>query len=96
LNHQKLSYKNCRTVTPNFGGIFDIDVKQSEIDALQQKTTEPNFWTDNIAAQKVMHEINSRKSWVDSWISVKRMLDDAQTLIELSEESQDESLQNDI
>jgi len=96
LNHLKQSYKNCKTDTPNFGGIFDIDVKQSEIDALQQKTTEPNFWTDNIAAQKVMHEINSRKSWVDSWISVKRMLDDAQTLIELSEESQDESLQNDI
>ncbi len=96
MNHQKVSYKNCRIVTPNFGGIFDITVKQSEIDVLQQKTTEPNFWNDNVAAQKVMQEINSRKSWVDSWLSVKRMLEDAQTMIELSEESQDESLQNDI
>ncbi len=96
MNHQKVSYKNCRIVTPNFGGIFDITVKQSEIDVLQQKTTEPNFWNDNVAAQKVMQEINSRKLWVDSWLSVKRMLDDAQTLIELSEESQDESLQSDI
>ncbi len=91
-----MSYKNCRIVTPNFGGIFDIEVKQSEIDALQQKTTDSNFWNDNVAAQKVMQEINSRTLWVDSWLSVKRMLDDAQTLIELSEESQDESLQNDI
>ncbi len=34
--------------------------------------------------------------WVDSWAGVQRLVDDAQTLIELAEESGDESLQKDI
>jgi len=41
-------------------------------------------------------EINQRKVWVDSWAGVQRLVDDAQTLIELAEESGDESLQKDI
>lgn len=43
-----------------------------------------------------MKEINQRKVWVDSWAGVQRLVDDAQTLIELAEESGDESLQKDI
>lgn len=87
---------NSRSVSRKSGGFFDIDVKQSEIDALQQKTSEPNFWNDNVAAQKVMQEINTRKSWVDAWQNGARLVEDARAFIELAEESQDQSLQSDI
>ena len=90
------NYKNFRNVSRNSGGFFDIDIKQSEIDSLQQKTSEPNFWNDNVAAQKVMQEINSRKTWVDAWSAGKRLIEDARAFIELAEESQDQSLQSDI
>ncbi len=80
----------------NSGGFFDIDIKQSEIDSLQQKTSEPNFWNDNVAAQKVMQEITSRKSWVEAWNSARRIIEDTEALIELSEESKDASMQKDI
>lgn len=43
-----------------------------------------------------MQEINSRKSWVDAWLSCKRLADDAAAFIELAEESSDQSLQSDI
>ncbi|MDD8018349.1 MAG: peptide chain release factor 2 [Bacteroidota bacterium] len=77
-------------------GYLDIDIKQDEINTLQNKTSDPNFWNDNIAAQKVLQEINQRKMWVDAWVSVQRLIDDAHTLIELAEESADASLQKDI
>lgn len=78
------------------GGSFDIEIKQSEIDALQQRTSEPGFWNDNVAAQKVMQEINTRKSWVDAWNTCDRTINDAIAFIELAEEAKDDSLQSDI
>ncbi|KAB2923672.1 MAG: peptide chain release factor 2 [Bacteroidetes bacterium] len=71
-------------------------MKLSEIDAFQQKTSEPGFWNDNVAAQKVMQEINSRKTWVDAWTALKKQTEEADTLIQLAEEAGEESFLTDI
>jgi peptide chain release factor 2 len=39
-----------------------------------------------------MQQISQRKQWVDAWNALRRKLDDARTLIELAEESKDETL----
>jgi peptide chain release factor 2 len=96
LRAKKYNLKNSLTRIINSGGFFDIDIKQSEIDSLQQKISEPNFWNDNIAAQKVMQEINSRKTWVDAWTSIQKSIEELETLIHLAEESNDESFQSEI
>lgn len=59
---------------------------------LQKRSEAADFWNDNLAAQKVMQEISARKEWIDAWKLVKRGLDDATSLVDLAEESQDESL----
>ena len=74
------------------GGIFDLDTKEKEIADLEAKAHAPNFWNDNITAQKVMQQITKRKSWVEAWTSIQRKLQDGQALLELAEESSDESL----
>jgi len=74
------------------GGIFDLDTKEKEIADLEAKAHAPNFWNDNITAQKVMQQITKRKSWVEAWASIQRKLQDGQALLELAEESSDESL----
>jgi peptide chain release factor 2 len=74
-----------------FEAIFDLASKEKEIADLQEKTTAPDFWNDNIRAQKLMQEISRRKEWVDAWQRLKRQLDDAETLVELAEEAGDES-----
>jgi peptide chain release factor 2 len=43
-----------------------------------------------------MQEINSRKSWVDSWMAIRRSADDLSGLIELAEESNDASFLSEI
>lgn len=58
---------------------------------LQRRTEAADFWTDNLAAQKVMQEISARKEWIDAWNGIAKRLADTASLIELAEESQDPS-----
>ena len=71
-------------------------MKQNEIEILQDKTSQPNFWNDNVAAQKVLQEINQRKVWVDAWNDIRKAIDDVHALIELGEESGDTSFQSEL
>lgn len=80
----------------NSGGSFDIDTKKKEIAQYEERTHQAGFWDDNIAAQQVMQQISARKEWVDFWDKVDRRASDYETLIELAEESQDESLAADL
>jgi peptide chain release factor 2 len=80
----------------NCGGFFDLDSKEKEVAELQKKTEAPEFWNDNVAAQKVMQHLSSRKEWVDAWHGLRRILGDAGSLVELAEESQDDSFGGDI
>jgi peptide chain release factor 2 len=74
------------------GGIFEIDKKTSEIATLEQDAHRPDFWNDNMEAQKVMQQINLRKVWVDLWSAVAAAASDLETLVEMAEEAQDESM----
>ena len=78
------------------GGIFDLDTKEKEIADLEARTHAPDFWNDNVAAQKIMQQINQRKMWVEGWKTIHRKLQDAQTLRELAAESSDESFVGEI
>lgn len=78
------------------GGIFDLDTKEKEIADLEARAHAPDFWNDNVAAQKIMQQINQRKMWVEGWKTIHRKLQDAQTLRELAAESSDESFVGEI
>lgn len=81
---------------PPFEVFFDVDVKEQEVAALQGRTGAPDFWNDNIAAQKVMQQISDRKEWIDAWGRLQRMVNDTGSLLELAEESNDESFAAEI
>jgi len=92
LKHKQIasSSSNFRSIIS--GGTFDIDRKETEVADLQKRSEAPDFWTDNLAAQKVMQEIAGRKEWIDAWNVLQRRLQDTVSLVELAEESQDASL----
>ncbi|MBW7887288.1 MAG: peptide chain release factor 2 [Bacteroidetes bacterium] len=94
--NQKNNYNHFKSAFHNCGGFFDIDGKETQLAELQKKTSDANFWNDNIAAQKIMQEINSRKSWVDSWNTIQAKINDSTALIEIAEEAKDESFEKEI
>lgn len=71
---------------------LDIERKQTELADLEARTASADFWNDNLAAQKVIQEVNARKEWVDSYLKLVRIAADTATLIDLAEESKEESV----
>jgi len=78
------------------GGIFDLDTKEKEVADLEARTHVPEFWNDNVSAQKIMQQLSERKLWVDGWKSLHRKVQDAQTLLELATESNDSSFADEL
>ncbi len=71
-------------------------MKTTELEQLQAKTHEAGFWNDNIAAQKVMQEINSRKGWIDAWGTLNTLAEDTGMLLELAEEGNENNVADEI
>ncbi len=63
---------------------------------MEVKAHASDFWNDNVAAQKVMHQISRKKEWVSAWNGIRQKIEDAQTLVDLAEESSDETLVGEI
>jgi peptide chain release factor 2 len=87
------TFENASTI---FGGFFDIDRKKQEIAEYEARTHQPDFWNDNIQAQKIMQQITLRKDWVELWDQVDKKTDDFLALIELAEEGSEESLRTEL
>jgi len=79
------------SVLARSGGIFDVDGKEQKLAELQKQTEGADFWSDNVAAQKVMQQISAAKEWVEAWNGLRRTLDDAGSLVVLAEDSDGES-----
>lgn len=81
---------------PNFGGIFDLARMTSELNALEAKTAEPDFWKDTQTAAKV----NRRKATLDReltrWHATERRQGDIEALLDLAMESGDAGLEQEL
>ena len=76
--------------------IFDPDQKRTEIEALNQKRLDPNFWSNPDEAKIVEKAIAVQKQWLDAWEDLNSAAEDVETLLELSaegEEGLDEEIQ---
>ncbi len=80
----------------NFGGIFDVDGKLSQIKELTIQTEAPSFWNDQKAAQKVLQQIKSLEHWVELWQNVDKQGKDTSDIIELAKLEKDESFTEEI
>ena len=65
---------------------------RKEIDALESKTQDPNFWNDQSNSQTVLKHLKLLKNKVASFEKLEGCYDDAITLTEMGIEAQDESI----
>ncbi len=63
---------------------------------MEHQSQQPDFWDDNMAAQKTMQEIAERKEWITSWGTASRAVDDAGAMRDLAIEMEDESMESEI
>lgn len=60
---------------------------ESEINELSEKSKNPDFWKDNLEAQRVMKRISALEARVEPWHRLKTELDDVGELLELKDDS---------
>jgi len=63
---------------------------------LEKQSEAPDLWEKPEDAQQIMQEISDIKNWISKWNDTHSLIEDAITLIELAEESNDKSQEKDI
>lgn len=88
-----INYDNARW---NLGGLFDLDSKKEQINALENKMTQSNFWDNHDEAQHIINDLNGLKEKVTSFETMVNELDDAEVMFELVKEENDAELFTDL
>ena len=75
---------------------LEIPAKEEKIAELEYKMSEPSFWDDAAAAQRLNQELAALKGGVDTYRDLKAKYEDAETLYEMGIEESDPSMEGDI
>jgi len=77
-------------VPPNYGGIFDFDVKSEKLDQVNGELEDPEVWNDQKRAQDLGKEKKSLETIVHTLIKIDSELGDASDLFAMAREENDE------
>ena len=86
---QLMSYK---TPLEEIRASLDLENKQQRIAEMERQMEEPTFWDDPDKSAKIMKDLNSLKSSVSRYNSLKSQFEDIETLIEMGREEDDAEL----
>lgn len=75
---------------PNFGGIFDFDIKSEKLDQVNGELEDPKVWDDPKRAQELGKEKKSLENIVYTLIKIDSDLSDARDLFAMAREEKDE------
>ena len=73
-----------------------IDMLQNQLEGLEAKVADPNFWNDLSANQQVMQKIRQIKDKLDAYANLSALYEDTMALIELALEMQDASVYDEV
>jgi len=83
-------------VVKRFGGIFNYDLKKERLEEVLRELEDPNIWNDQARAQKMAKEKGELENSVGVLDTLTEQLDDAQAMLDLAVEADDESLLTDV
>ena len=80
----------------NCGGIFDLPKLTSDLRALEEEASKPDFWKDPQAAARLSRKKASLEREVQRWKELERRQGDLVAMADLAEESGDADLQREL
>ena len=92
LEQLKYTLNSFREPLEDLSGSLALDAKRERIDQLEQSMEAPGFWDNVEESQKVMKEVKSLKKVVEEYEELKTKFEDADTLIDMAEEEEDQAL----
>jgi peptide chain release factor 2 len=71
-------------VSARYGGIFEVEKKQLQLEEEEGKTHDPAFWDDAQKAERQLKLVSGIKAWISLYNAVKRDVDDLNVLLEFA------------
>ena len=71
---------------------LDLEGARREVEELEEKTGDPNFWNDVAASQKVLQRTKQLKNKIENHARLTSQWEDLTTLVEMAMEEDDASL----
>jgi peptide chain release factor 2 len=84
------------SVGKRFGGIFDYDLKKERLEEVLRELEDPSIWNDQSRAQAMAKEKGELENIVGVLDDLSVQLEDAQAMLDLAVEADDESLLLDV
>jgi peptide chain release factor 2 len=82
--------------SPSYGGIFDFARMTADLQELEAKMGQPNFWNDARAAAVVSRKKSTIERELDAWREIEAKVGDLGALLELASESGDAGLEREL
>ena len=82
--------------SPNSGGIFDLSRMTAEVQELEAKMGQPDFWSDAHAAAGISRRKAKLERELEQWRDIEAKLGDVTALLELAQESGDAELEREL
>ncbi len=78
------------------GGLFDVESRREEIQAFDEKMSQPGFWDHPDRAQQIVRRRNALEGPLKQYEAFQERLEDVDLLHELAEEDGDEAALQDV
>lgn len=75
---------------------LNIEQLRKDIEVLESKTNEPDFWDDNREASKILKRIGTYKSNIEKMIHLESLVNDYKDLLDMDEDEEVESMMESI
>lgn len=85
-----------KKISENWGIHFNLPGVQKELEELEQRATEPEFWNDTENSQKVLQRTKSLKAKLEHYQKLLNDCEDALTLSELGLDEKDETVLDEV
>ncbi|WP_439425795.1 peptide chain release factor 2 [Oenococcus alcoholitolerans] len=96
LSQAKNLINDMASQIEGFKKTLDLDALDAQIAENEDKMSQPDFWNDNEAAQKLIDTTNVIKSRRDSFVDLDKKVQDLQTLYELLNDDDDPDMHREL
>ncbi|MGM0575189.1 MAG: peptide chain release factor 2 [Myxococcota bacterium] len=96
FDNEKERIEALRERLVSLRGIFDVPGKEARLSELDALVSSPDLWDDQERAQSLLKERTDVAALLDRVAKPAKLLEDAEVLIEVSEEEDDDSVEGEV
>ncbi len=91
-----MSLKDLKKVSKNWGIHFDLPGIKNELEELEHRASEPEFWNDAENSQRILQRTKSLQSKLEHYQLLYKDCEDTLTLVELGLDEKDETILEEV